>query len=229
MMFSSEDIAEYIEEIVYNESYARLKNWLPKFKERDILALFEYALRVKNCEILDILVHNCPTLSDQHKHKALVIFVDKDLEKLKNMLAAFPNTDASEAMQLAGQTANLSAVKTLQPFANQASIDRAFECCMESHHFGVSKFLLPYISEHGDHVNSLIYASDAGRQDLFDVLYTVARAQQAFENIKMLVQDVFDEGYNIKPIKDRLEMDLQNQRIHEQINISEKPSVVRKI
>lgn len=228
-MFSSEDVAECIEEIVYNESYTQLKSRLPKFKEHDILALFDYALRVKNCEILDVLVHNCPTLSDQHKQKALLVFVDKDLGKLKSVLASFPNTDANDAMRLAGQTANFGAVKILQPFANQASIDRAFECCMESHHFGVSKFLLPFISEHGDHVNSLIYASDAGRQDLFDALYTIPRAQQAFENIKMLVQDVFDEGYNIQPIKDRLEMDLQNQRIHEQIDLSATPSAVRKM
>ena len=84
-------------------------------------------------------------------------------------------------------------------------------------------------SQDGDHVNALIYASDANREDLFELLYTIPRAQQAFENVKLLDQAVWGEGLNIKPIKDRLEMDLQKQRIQSQIAPNLHPTTSRKM
>lgn len=218
-MFSSEDVAKSIEDIAHNESWVRLKNRLPRMKEQDIDASFQYAFNHHNTEMLNVLVQNAPNLSDQQKQQALMLFVGLfDVGKITSFFVSHPNTDANEAILFAGKTENFNAIKVLVDYASPQSIDRVFECCMENHTFGIVEFLIPYISEDGDHVNSLIYASDADRQDLFDLLYTTDRAQQAFENIKLLVSDIFSDGYNIKPIKDRLDAELQNQRIHAQLD-----------
>ncbi len=228
-MFSSEDVAQSIEEIANNKSYTRLKNRLPRMKEQDINAAVYYTLNHCETEMLNILVHNAP-LSKEQKDRALMHFVViSDVEKITSLLAAHPGTEATDAMLLSGKTANFPAIKALLPYASSQCIDRVFEYCMENHDFGIVKFLMPHISGDGDHVNSLIYASDANRQDVFDLLYTIPRAQQAFENIKLLSEDMWGEGYDITPIKNRLETDLQNQRIHAQIATIEKSSATRKI
>lgn len=228
-MFSSEDVAQSIEEFARNKSYARFKNHLPRMKKQDVDAAFYYTLNHSETEMLNILVHNA-SLSKDQQNKVLMHFANiSDGEKITDLLNACPELDATDAMLLAGKTSNFPSIKALLPYASSHSIDRVFEYCMENHDFGIVKFLMPHISADGDHVNSLIYASDAEHQDVFELLYTIARAQQAFENIKLLSEDTWGEGYNIKPIKERLEMDLQNQRIHAQIGSSEKPTATRKI
>lgn len=229
-MFGSEDAAQSIEDIAHNESWVRLKNRLPRMTEQDIHASFQYALNHRCTEMLNVLVQNASCISDQQRQQTLMHFVlVSDVEKIKLMFDAHPNTDANEAILWAGETENFSAIKALVAYASPQSIDRVFEHCMANHTFGIVKFLIPYISEDGDHVNSLIYASDADRQDLFDLLYTTDRAQQAFENIKLLVPDIFSEGYNIKPIKDRLDAELQNQRIHAQLDTKTFSALSRKL
>ena len=218
-MFSSEDVAQSIEEYARNKSYARFKNSLPRMKKQDIQAAFYYVLTHRETELLDILVHNASDISKDQKQRSLIYFVDQtDVEKIRSLLDTHPGLDAADAMLLSGTTANFKAIKALLPYAPAQSIDRAFEYCMENGDWGIVKFLLPHISNDGDHVNSLIYASDANRQDVFDVLYTISRAQQAFKNIKLLNQGAWGDGYNIKPIKDRLDAELQNQRIHAQLD-----------
>lgn len=228
-MFSSEDVAQSIEEFARNKSYVRFKSYLPRMKEQDVHAALYYTLNHCETEMLNIIVHNA-SLSKEQQNKVLMHFtVISDVEKIASLLDTHPEMDATDAMLLSGKTANFPSIKALLPYASSQSIDRVFEYCMENHDFGIVKFLMPHISDDGDHVNSLIYASDAQRQDVFDLLYTLERAQQAFENIKLLSEDMWGEGYNIIPIKDRLDKDLQNQRIHAQIGTIEKSPSLRKI
>lgn len=229
-MFSSEDVAQSIEEFARNKSYTRFKNRLPRMKEQDIHAAFYYALHNLETEFLSVIVQNASNLSEDQIQKALLYLVGhENPEKITELLSAHPKTNTSDAMNMAGKASLFGSIKVLLPHANTHSIDRAFESSMKNGEFGLAKFLMPHISEDGDHVNSLIYASDAHRQDIFDFLYTIPRAQQAFKKIHLLSEGMWGEGYNIKPIKDRLEMDLQKQRIHAQIGPMKKSTATRKI
>lgn len=228
-MFNSEDMAQSIEEMDYNDSHTRLKNRLPRMSAQDIDASFLYAVNNKRTEMLNVLVHHA-TLSEDQLHKSLLNFVvSSDTEKTKNLLAVYPKTDTTTAIHLAIKSSTFAMIRVLVPYTTHPNIDRAFEHAMEHGDWGIVKFLLPHISKDGDHVNALIYASDANREDLFELLYTIPRAQQAFENVRVLNEGMWGEGLNIKPIKDRLERDLQNQRIHAQIGTIKKSTATRKI
>lgn len=228
-MFSSQDMAQSIEDMDNNSSHMRLKKRLPRMSRQDIDDSFVYAINHQRTEMLNVLVHNA-TLSQEQHQRALLHFVTfVDTEKTKNILAAYPQTDTTTAMRMAIKNSSFAMIKILVPYTTTHNIDRAFEDAMENGDWGIVKFLVPHISQDGDHVNALIYASDANREDLFELLYTIPRAQQAFENVKLLDQGVWGEGLNIKTIKDRLEMDLQKQRIQSQIAPNLHPTTSRKM
>ena len=197
-MFSSQDVAQSIEEFVRNKSYERFKNHLPRMKEADIHAAFDYILKHNETEMLNTIVHNA-SLSKEQKSKVLMNFsVISDGERISSLLKAYPEIDTTAAIIMSAKMGFFESIKALLPYASSQNIDRVFEYAMENGDWGIAKFLLPHISKDGDHANALIYASDANRKDLFDVLYTRERAQQAFKNIHELNQGAWGEGYNIK-------------------------------